>query len=238
MELSADWMLRGSLDYEYTKYTLLAYFQGIDKALNQTRVFPHLPELRQHHRALTALRDEKQGLQDQFPRNLTGLSEKHLRLNYESDHQQLPALETVDAIIDFSMPRFEHYITEAAGIFDWVENRTTVYPIGIVPLYLDEGYLFVRKPAAKATCVYEYTVSVLRDVDSDAGIRTRYVTTFPGFAGRTMEQLKGKLIKSRPEMPNPAAYAVESEVEVPVVETLLPVATKLLASMLEKGWQA
>lgn len=238
MELSADWILGGQLDFEYKKYTLLAYFQRIEQSLRQSQLFPQLPELRLHATSLRHIRATKAGLRANFPRTLKGIERESMRLEYEANHTQRAEFAVVDAIIDFSLPRFNHYIAEAEGMMELVTERTSVYPVGIVPLYLDEGYLMIARPTARQTCVYQYCAGFVQRTEPAAAIQTRHVVSYPWRIGSSMEAIKERLIKERPELPNPAAYAVESELELPIAETLLPVATTLLAAQLEKGWSA
>ncbi len=229
MEVSADWILGGTMDFEYKKYRLLAYFQRVEQALMQLRLFPQLPELRLHYSSLRAVRSSKEGLRKQFPRTLEGIQRDWLGLKYAPMQQQQKALDAIDAIIDFSLPRFAHYVTEAEGIFKTVEKGVTVAPIGMVPLYVDEGYLLFHQSTEKRTHVYEYASRIVGSTEPTKAMRTKFVTAFPSRLGATMGAVKAQLIKTRPKLPNPATYVVESELNVPVEQTLLPVATKLLS---------
>lgn len=237
MEVSADWILDGSVDWEYKKYRLLAYFQRIDKALNQVQLWPHLPQLRRHSSALSGFQERKTDLQRQFSQNIAGIDLRNLRLRYEKPVTELPQLNDIEQIIDFALPKMTHRIAEATDIAQMVEQRTVVYPVGIVPLYRDEGYLMFRKPAARQTVVFNYVVPSVQLSCAELTIQTHYITTFAG-TQRSLEKVKQLLIRKRPELPNPAAYAVESELEVPVQETLVPVASKLLGALLNKKWEA
>jgi hypothetical protein len=44
----------------------------------------------------------------------------------------------------------------------------------------------------------------------------------------TYENIKRELIRNRSELPNPAVYAVETDLGFPVDETLLPIAKRSL----------
>ncbi|HZZ74432.1 MAG TPA: hypothetical protein VFE04_00820, partial [Puia sp.] len=44
----------------------------------------------------------------------------------------------------------------------------------------------------------------------------------------TYEQIKSELLNLKPDMPNPAVYAIETPLQFPLDETLLPVAKRSL----------
>jgi hypothetical protein len=44
----------------------------------------------------------------------------------------------------------------------------------------------------------------------------------------TYENIKYDLIKNRNSLPNPAVYSIETEINIPIEETLLPVAKRSL----------
>jgi len=44
----------------------------------------------------------------------------------------------------------------------------------------------------------------------------------------TYENIKSELIRHKKELPNPAVYSIETELNYPVEETLLPVAKRSL----------
>ncbi|MFN9801123.1 MAG: hypothetical protein ACK54P_13990, partial [Bacteroidota bacterium] len=71
--LPLNWVTEGTLDAEYKKYILLAYLQHCRQRFGETRLYPPLAELVEHYRHLTGLKQGMEGLQERFPRDLTGL---------------------------------------------------------------------------------------------------------------------------------------------------------------------
>ncbi|MGZ5255473.1 MAG: hypothetical protein ACXWV4_13655, partial [Flavitalea sp.] len=58
--------------------------------------------------------------------------------------------------------------------------------------------------------------------------KTQFLETRQRSIVNTYESLKTELIKSRKDFPNPAVYSIESEIALPVDETLLPIAKRTL----------
>ena len=48
----------------------------------------------------------------------------------------------------------------------------------------------------------------------------------------TYENIKYELIKSRNDLPNPAVYSIETQLNFPVEETLLPIAKRSLVKFI------
>jgi hypothetical protein len=60
-----------------------------------------------------------------------------------------------------------------------------------------------------------------------------YVDSVEKTVVNTYEQIKLEIIRRMRVLPNPAVYMLESPVVIPLEETLLPVAKRLLARQLE-----
>lgn len=59
-------------------------------------------------------------------------------------------------------------------------------------------------------------------------MKTEFVSRYERSLVSTCEWIKIDLIRNRKELPNPAAYAIETELNFPLEETLLPVAKRSL----------
>jgi hypothetical protein len=66
------------------------------------------------------------------------------------------------------------------------------------------------------------------------GIQTTLVETTERSLASTYESLKLILIRKYNELPNPAAYLVLSKLKFPYVQTLMPVAKRLLVKEISK----
>lgn len=100
--------------------------------------------------------------------------------------------------------------------------------VGIVPIYKQEGYVLIQE-GAKETRLYEYKVSLFeQEHESYRGIHTRYLTSYQHSISNTFENIKRDLLKHYTKLPNPATYAIELKLSLPLIETVEPVAKRML----------
>jgi hypothetical protein len=136
-------------------------------------------------------------------------------------------LSEFDSILDYSLPLFQQTLTQGQSQFADIEAQLTFAPVGIVPLHLKEGYLFLYRTRHSETDIYHYQIRLFEHHEQ-RGVRTTHIETVRKGVSTTFENLKLTLIKKRRELPNPATYLVESPADYPVQETLLPIAKRLI----------
>ena len=110
--LSPDWITEKRIDFEYKKYLLLGYLQGVSEQFTESRLYPWLSELITHYRNVVALRDHKKSLYDSFPERLSGTVLKGFRLMYEKILQDDHLMQEIESIVEYSIPKFEKYLQE------------------------------------------------------------------------------------------------------------------------------
>ena len=139
----------------------------------------------------------------------------------------------IENIIDYSMPQMEHFLREGKKIYDFIEDHFRVYPVGVVPLSKDEGYLFLKEASCSDTRVYEYHISIFENPDERfRGIHVEYIATYERSLLNTYESIKSDLIRYNQKLPNPAAFVIEATISVPFDETFLPMAKRTLVKRL------
>jgi hypothetical protein len=85
----------------------------------------------------------------------------------------------------------------------------------------------------KATRVYQYRLSIFEKHNENyRSIKTAYIEMMQRSMVNTYENIKYDLIKSRNELPNPAVYSIETQLNFPVEETLLPIAKRCLVKFI------
>lgn len=228
ISLNENWIVEKHIDFEYKKYILLDYLQKIDKRFTETRLYPYLPQLIEHHTNLVQLRTQKAELSENFTQELAGVELRKLRMIYQQLVKDDDLMKEIDSIINYSLPKFEYYISEGQSIRELIEEKLNIFPVGLVPLYTQEGYLLLNA-ASKRTEVFQYTISIFsKESKEHREVHTVYLNSDKVSISNTFERIKAGLIRSRPELPNPATYVVETELELPVYETLLPIAKSIL----------
>src|ERR1700735_2820751 len=96
--LSDTWLADASIDFELTKYPVLAYLQEIHKYFNENKLYPQLADIIFHYNNLAAFRENKKYLQEQFPKKLSGLQIEKLQILYEQmieDDELMKELEEI-----------------------------------------------------------------------------------------------------------------------------------------------
>jgi hypothetical protein len=228
-DLTANWLTEPSIDFEYKKYVLLAYLQGIEQQFVQNKLYPFYQDLRFHHQALTLLSTQQRTLQSLFPKQLDAIDLDGLQLQYSDLFENSALMDELGSIVSYALPQLQLAISEAQLIKNTIMEQMELTPIGIVPLYLREGYLLLDKRAS--TQVYEYRLSLIQYPEADTGLKsicTDYVTSYPTGISNSYDYIKNDLIRKRDHLPNPATYVVQTELEVPEQETLLPLAKQIL----------
>src|SRR5436190_4748316 len=227
--LSDTWFAEGYIDFELKKYTLLAYLQEINKYFNENKLYPQLSDVIFHYNNLVAFRENKKYLQEHFPRKFSGIQMERLQLLYEQMIQDDELMEELENIIHYSTGKMKSIIHNGTEIYEFVEEKIKISPVGIIPLDTQEGYFFLSNGNLKSTRVYYYRLSIFEKHDEKyRSIKTSYIDMWHHSIANTYEHIKSDLIRYRNELPNPAVYSIETGLEFPVDETLLPVAKRSL----------
>ena len=231
--LSDNWITTNHIDFEYKKYILLAYLQHVNDCFEETKLYPALSELVKHYRNLVALRDQKNSLYNSFPEKLNSADLQNFKLVYEKLSTDDRLMVELESIINFSIPQFEQHLAEGKKIYDFIESKLNIYPIGIVPLHTDAGYLLLKNGDKNETVVFEYQITIFdQPTERYRAIGVQYVNSFEKTLRNTYENIKSDLLRYNKNLPNPATYVIESELTLPVEDTLLPLAKRTLVKYL------
>ncbi|HYF31454.1 MAG TPA: hypothetical protein VD993_10080 [Chitinophagaceae bacterium] len=227
--LSETWFADGYIDFELKKYTLLAYLQEINRYFNEHKLYPQLGDIIFHYNNLVAFRENKRYLQEHFPKKFTGVQLEKLELLYEQMIQDDELMEELEQIINYSTERMKRTISSGAEIYEYVETNLNIFPVGLVPLDLQEGYFFLNHGSDRETKVYQYRLSIFEKRDEKyRSMRTEYIDCWERNIVNTYENIKAELIRKKQDLPNPAVYSIETMLTYPVEETLLPIAKRCL----------
>ncbi|HEY0740528.1 MAG TPA: hypothetical protein VGD40_03665 [Chryseosolibacter sp.] len=227
-KLSKDWLTQGLIDFEYKKYVLLAYLQTVKKSFGKVELYPFLADLVFHYRNLVAVKENKTLIRESFPKELSLEEIRKLELSYRELVEDDRIMNELESIIDFAIPHIKTSLEEGTVIYEYVEANLEISPVGVTPLYANEGYLFVTQPPEKETSVYRYQVSIFEDSkDQLRSLNTQFVESVNKSMLNTYERIKLDLIKRYKDLPNPAAFLMLSKLKVPFTETLMPVAKRL-----------
>ena len=133
--LSQTWFADGYIDFELKKYTLLAYLQEINKYFSQNKLYPQLADVVCHYNNLIAFKENKKILQEQFPKKFTGIQIQKLQLLYEAMIEDDELMKELEDIINYSVHEIKNTIENGTEIYEFVEHKIHIQPVGIVPLH-------------------------------------------------------------------------------------------------------
>jgi hypothetical protein len=227
--LSQTWFADGYIDFELKKYTLLAYLQEISQHFTKNELYPQFADVIFHYNNLIAFKENKKYLQEQFPKRLTGIQIEKLQLLYESLVEDDELMQELEDIINYASSTMQKTISNGTEIYEFIENRINIEPIGIMPLDQNEGYFLLCEGQCRNTWVYQYRLSIFEKHDEKyRSIKTEFVDVWQRNFVNSYHSIKAQLIKNRSDLPNPAVYAVETDLTIPMEETLLPIAKRSL----------
>lgn len=227
--LSETWFVDGYIDFELKKYKLLDYLQTVNRYFDQNKLYPQLADVIFHYNNLIAFRENKQYLQQQFPKRLSQVDMDRLQIIYEKMIRDDELMQELEDIIRYAMEEMQGTIKDGKEIYDFVEEDMKIAPVGIIPLSNNEGYILLNNGDIKETRAYEFHMTIFeKQHEKYRAMRTVFIDSWIGNFVNTHESIKSELIKMRNQLPNPAVYSVISKKTFPLEETLLPIAKRSL----------
>ena len=177
--LRENWLTEGLIDFEYKKFILLAYLSSVKKHFKEQKLYPDLAELITHYNLLQSLAFNKTRFSESMPKCIEGMDFKKFLLHYQSAVKDDEVMEEIEKILQFSIPEIKKQMEEGRSIYDFIEQELELYPLGIQPVDLQYGYLFLRNGGDNLARVYEYRLTIFERHDEKyRGIHTRYVTSY------------------------------------------------------------
>jgi hypothetical protein len=229
-KLSLDAFFSGSNDLETRQYHILEGLKGYHGEFTHNRLYPSLAELVDLHAALVDVMNGMSDIRGHLPHELKEVDLEEGKLVYEpsgiSDDDLMQAAE----LVTWALPKIKQAIEEGVDIYHFVDDHITIEQVGILPMYREEGYWFVPEHKAALLHVLRYELSLF----TSANERYRSLkTTNVGEIVQTHvqqapESIKLHLIERFRDLPNPATFLCETDLDFPYTETILPVAKRKL----------
>lgn len=234
--LGINWFIEGSIDFEHKKYILLDYLQEINRHFDRSRLYPNLTDLIFHYNNLLDFKRNKTVLQQAFPQQMAKADIEAVKLTYQKIIQDDGSMLEIENIISYALSKMDPAIQIGKEIYDFVESRLNIDPVGLVPLMPYNGYFSLRNGNQRTNWVYEYQITIFENKDDKfRGINIQFVDTYEQSITNTPESIKLDLISKRKHLPNPAVYYVASDIAFPLEQTLLPVAKRSLVKFISSA---
>lgn len=228
-KLSDNWLTEKQVDFEYKKYILLAYFQEVKHDFDFVKLYPVLSDLIKQYRNTLAFIEGKNRIQNLFPKKVTGIDTEQLHLQYEQLIQDDALMQEIETVIHYSLPKFEHYLEEGKKIYDFINEHLKIFPVGVIPLHIKEGYLLLKDALENNVKAYQYSIQLSNTPDEKYGyVCTNFLDEYRCTFSNTFENIKLQLIQHYKDLPNPATYAIDTDISIPLTETYLPIAKRVL----------
>ncbi|MDX1909746.1 MAG: hypothetical protein SF053_22100 [Bacteroidia bacterium] len=231
--LSPDWFVEGVLDFEYKKYVLLAWLQQVQQEFAQVKLYPALADLVFQYNNLTGYRENRQRIAGLFPARLDEAEFRRLNLAFQAVHSEGADLEEINAIVDYAIPIVHEHLREGKDLYDHIDTQLLIEPVGITPLYKQEGYIFLRISTSREVRIFQYRITFFENADVQYhGITLQYVDAVTVSLVQTVESLKLDLIRTYTQLPNPATYLLVAPAPYPEEASLIPIAKRKLLAYL------
>lgn len=223
-------------DVERTQYQILGGLKRARTAFEERRVYPYLGRLAELYGALVTVLKRTEAFRTPETGQITGLDWEKKVLTYEWPELEDTEMAVVEDLIRWALPHIREAIEEGRSVYEHVEDNMEIETVGIVPSYLQEGYLMVPEREADQLHVLRYQLSIIQEEgEKHRALRTIHL--------KTVEQkgvdvhpsdVKLNLLEERRDLPNPATYFSNTALDVPYTETLLPVVKRRLIRHLSK----
>jgi len=233
--LNSDWFVEGLPDFEYKKYLLLAYLQHVSSEFAEVRLYPSFAELIHHYNNLANFKDKKQAISKKFPKTVSKeVDLKKLKLSYKPSIEDDNQLKEIESIVEYAIPNIKNHLKEGKEIYDYIDEQLKIEPIGVTPLYRQEGYILLRVEPRKTIKAFEYKIIFFENTDANYhGITLQYLDSFRLSIANTYESIKSKLINTYNKLPNPATWVLHAVNPFPEESALLPVAKRKILAYLK-----
>jgi len=230
-ELKQDWLTDGHIDFEYKKYMLLAYMQNVGLEFDAKKLYPKFSELVEHYRNLEVLKEQKKIALNNFPKEISKLDLEKFKIEYKTVVQDDELIREIDEIISFAIPEFRNKMSLGKELYEEVKDKVEIFPIGLLPLEIEEGYFMLSDYMRRMINVYYYNITIFESaLEKLRGIHTTLINQYEMTISNTYQNIKYELIKDTKQMP--AMYALEFKESFPLTETMLPVAKRMLVRYL------
>jgi hypothetical protein len=228
--LTLDMFTQGVTDLEATQYRVMAALAALRRDFRQNTLYPGLGDLIELASVLETISRNRDRYRSSLPQTLTGVDLEKKELMFNAVPADAESVERTFELLQWAMPFVKELTDEGVAMYEFVHQNLTIDPVGIMPLYRDEGYVFVPDHRTNVVHVLRYELSLYTaDAEQYRAMRTVEIEAHvPTSPLETPEDLKLSLMESRTDMPNPATFLMDTDLDFPFDQTILPVAKRKL----------
>ncbi|MCS6807623.1 MAG: hypothetical protein RML40_02930 [Bacteroidota bacterium] len=228
--LSLSTFIRAINDMERTRFEVLNGLKMIRSNFHHNKIYPDLSTLVELFEGLQSIMQNAESVRTKAHKSVKDIDIEERKVVYEetpiADHD----FEQIRELITWALPLIQDAIEEGKTMFEFVDENLSMEVVGILPSYLEEGYIFVPDNTSSVLYLLKFEVSIFTGANEQyRSLKTSVIKTLRRTPiMQPIQSIKLDLVREFPEMPNPATYAFETDLEFPFYETILPVAKRRL----------
>jgi len=232
--LDLEMFTNGVHDMEGARYRILAAINAAALQFHRNNLYPGLGDVIELTSVLETIQENRDQYTAVLPSRLTGVDFENKALKFDTVKADPEIVDRMFELIDWAMPPLKELSDEGMAMFDFVNQNLSINVVGIMPLYKDEGYAFIPDRKLDVLHVLRYEMSLYsHDDDNYRAMKTVEVETRSlGDLVEAPESIKLSLVETNKDLPNPATYLVDTELDFPFENTILPVAKRKLMKYL------
>lgn len=228
--LDENWLTNGLIDIEYKKYIMMSYIQHVQNKFSDKKLYPVFNDLKSHYQNLQEFNKEKHAIEESFPKRISKFDLNEMKIRYRQVISREGWASELNEIVQTGLKLFGESIEVGNELVREIIEAITIAPIGVLPIYKNEGYILVSTESSDSIKIFKYALSPIVGLGESEQISTSFVASRARTLMFTYEKIKSQIARAYTSMPNPATYSVHCADIVPFTETLLPVVKNLLRS--------
>lgn len=228
--LSINTFIRAVDDSERTRFEILSGLKSIRTNFHHNRIFPDLSGLIELFESLQSITQSAEKLRTNAHRSIKDLNLEERKVIYDETPINDNDFEQIRDLIFWALPQIQDAIEEGKTMFEFVDENLALEVVGILPSYLEEGYVFIPDNTSSVLHLIKYELSIFTGADERyRSLKTSVIKSLrQSPIKQPVQSIKLDLMQEFPALPNPATYSFETDLEFPFHETILPVAKRRL----------
>lgn len=221
---------QGTSDIETCQYNILAGMRDVANDFHHNKLYPNLGELVELTSVLETILANSEQYRSMLPRKLTGVDFEKKTLTFDAVPGDAQAVEKMFELVSWALPSLKTLTEEGVAMFDFVSQNMNIAVVGIIPLYRDEGYAMIPDLKSDLYRIIRYELTLFTSESENY----RALKTFEidaravGLVHEAPETVKLDLVAKHRDLPNPATWLIETDLDFPFDETVFPVAKRKL----------
>lgn len=228
--LDLEMFTNGARNPQQAQEEIATALQNVTTAFRKNKLYPSLAEMIDLASSLDQIRTNRSHYQGSVQRRLTGVDLENKKLLFDQTSTDAESIRQIFELVDWAYPYLKSVTEEGITMFDFVTQNLSVNVVGIMPIYRDEGYAIIPDHRSDLLHVLRYEMSLYTaDGDRYRALKTIELESSKLSAQpESPEDIKDLLVRDHKDLPNPATYYMDTDLDFPFVETILPVAKRKL----------